>query len=202
MQQFSPLGMYRKHTAVAMLFRHTLVTVCDLLAGCPEVAHFELLNAHKQARPLADWTDCFQSGPAPKGSRAALTNLGKITLSIEVACAVQSRCPQFFLSIGPVATEITFNCGAYYTQYLISGGTECSNSWIYCVLRRCLWMSLLERWNWCHAPNLPGLASPFQASLCHINDFYQYDWMHRSKLSAHATEWGPAKVLPIVPRTC
>jgi len=43
----SPLEMYRKHTAVAMLFRHRLVTVYDLLAGCPEVAHFKLFNAQK-----------------------------------------------------------------------------------------------------------------------------------------------------------
>jgi len=92
--------------------------------------------------------------------------------------------PTIFFKRGrPFATEITFNCWAYYTQCLISGGFECSNSWIYWVLLRCPWMSLLERWNWSHTPDLPSLASPFQASLFHINDFYQYDLMHLSKLS-------------------
>jgi len=105
-----------------------------------------------QAWPLADWTDCFQSGPAPKGAPATLTNWRKITLSTEAACAAQSRGPQYFLSVGPVAAKITFNCGAYYTQYLISGGIECCNSWIYWVLLRYRSMSLLERWNLCLRP--------------------------------------------------
>jgi len=41
--------------------------------------------ASNQGRPLADWTDCFQSGPAPKGApRFAY----KLTLSIESVCVV------------------------------------------------------------------------------------------------------------------
>ena len=39
-----------------------------------------------QCRPLADWTDCFQSGPEPKGdTRYALCWPRKLTLSIEAA---------------------------------------------------------------------------------------------------------------------
>ena len=37
-----------------------------------------------------------------------------------------------------------------------------------------------------------------KTSLFHINDFNHYDLMPY----AYATEWGPAKVLPIGPRTC
>ena len=46
-------------------------------------------------------------------------------------------------------------------------------------------MPLLERWNWGHTPDLPSLASPFQASIFHINDLYQCDLMHLSKLCRH-----------------
>ena len=53
------------------------------------------------------------------------------------------------------------------------------------MLRRCPWMPLLERWNWGHTPDLPSLASPFQASIFHINDLYQCDLMHLSKLCRH-----------------
>jgi len=160
------------------------------------------------------WSQKFRLTPAfsrldrllPIGCRAKTgpatpTNLRKITLSIEAACTVQSRGPQYYLSVGPVTKEITFNSGAYYTQYLISDVIECSNSWIYWVLRRCPWMSPLERWNWGHAPDLPAWRHPFRPFF-HTNDFCQYDLMHLSKLSAHATEWGHAKVLPIGLRTC
>jgi len=51
-------------------------------------------------------------------------------------------------------------------------------------------------------PDLPSFASPFRASLFRINDFYLYDLMPRLKISAHATEWGPVKVLSIGPRNC
>jgi len=45
--------------------------------------------AHVQGRPLADWTDCFQSGPAPKGAPRYAS-----------LCGTHS-----FLSVGPVANE-------------------------------------------------------------------------------------------------
>jgi len=41
---------------------------------------------------------------------------------------------------------------------------------------------------------------PFRASVFHVT--HNYDLMSSTKISAHATEWGPAKVLPIGPRTC
>jgi len=48
-----------------------------------------------------------------------------------------------------------------------------------------------------------GVMLPtFPASLFHINDFYQYDLTPPWNISAHASEWGPAKILPIGPRTC
>ena len=43
---------------------------------------------------------------------------------------------------------------------------------------------------------------PDQDSLFNITDLYHYDLMHHSKISVHSSEWGPAKVLPIGPRTC
>jgi len=35
-------------------------------------------DAEGQSRPLADWTDCFQSGPATKGPGATPTHLRKL----------------------------------------------------------------------------------------------------------------------------
>ena len=126
------------------------------------------------------WSQKFRLTPAfsrldrllPIGCRAKTgpatpTNLRKITLSIEAACTVQSRGPQYYLSVGPVTKEITFNSGAYYTQYLISDVIECSNSWIYWVLRRCPRMSPLERRNWGHAPDLPAWRHPFRPFFSH-----------------------------------
>jgi len=70
------------------------------------------------------WSQKFRLTPAfsrldrllPIGCRAKTgpatpTNLRKITLSIEAACTVQSRGPQYYLSVGPVTKEITFNSG-------------------------------------------------------------------------------------------
>ena len=52
-------------------------------------------------------------------------------------------------------------------------------------------------------PDTLTLALPLRASLFHItHNFYHYDLMTPSKISAHATGWGPAKMLPIGPRTC
>ena len=51
-------------------------------------------------------------------------------------------------------------------------------------------------------PFLPPADAHGPKSSFHINDFYRYDMMPPSKISAHATEWGPAEVLLIGPRTC
>jgi len=52
-------------------------------------------------------------------------------------------------------------------------------------------------------PDTPRVALPLRASLYYItHDFYHYDLMTLLKNSAHATQWGPAKELPIEPRTC
>jgi len=40
---------------------------------------------------------------------------------------------------------------------------------------------------------LGAMPPTFRASLFHINDFYHYDLMPPSNISAHATEWGSAK---------
>jgi len=42
-------------------------------------------------------------------------------------------------------------------------------------------------------PDTTVLASPHQASLFNITDFYHCDLMPTSKISANATEWGPHK---------
>ena len=76
------------------------------------------------------------------------------------------------------------------------------------MLRRYPWnghgKSLLETLKWGICPQTPlAWHYPFLASLFHItHDFYDYDLMPSSKNSAHTTEWGPTKVLPIGPRTC
>jgi len=63
---------------------------------------YHLFYKAGQGRPLADWTDRFQSGPAPKGApRFAY----KLTLSIESVCVVPAREPQYFLNVPPVAIE-------------------------------------------------------------------------------------------------
>jgi len=51
-------------------------------------------------------------------------------------------------------------------------------------------------------PQTSQLGVTLSGLFFHINDFCQYDLMHLSKLSAHDTEWGHAKVLPIGLRTC
>jgi len=111
---------------------------------------------------------------------------------------VQSRGQHYALGVGSVAKEITFNCGDYCTQYLISGGIECSYSWISWVLRRCPLMSLLERWTGVMLKTSLSLRH-LSGHIFYINDFFHCGLMHPSKLSAHATEWGPAKLLPIGP---
>ena len=50
--------------------------------------------------------------------------------------------------------------------------------------------------------DIPSLVLILEASLFNINDIYHCDVIPHSKLSAHATEWGPAEVLLIGPRTC
>ena len=63
------------------------------------MARIAIFGTCKQGRPLADWTDCFQSGPAPKGaSRYAY----ELTLSIESVCVVLARGPQYLLSMRSV----------------------------------------------------------------------------------------------------
>jgi len=58
-------------------------------------------------------------------------------------------------------------------------------------------------WNWREWPQIPPrLVSPLQVSLFNITDFYHYHLIPPSQLFAHATEWGPANVLAIGPRTC
>jgi len=56
----------------------------------------------KQGRPLADWTDCFQSGPALKG---APHYTYKLTFSIESVFVVPARGPYNFFEVGPVAIK-------------------------------------------------------------------------------------------------
>jgi len=75
------------------------------------------------------------------------------------------------------------------------------------VLRHCTLKSLLERWNY-------GTCSRPRALLFHINNFYYCDlmplkifctryWMGQGYLELlNIPEWGPAKVLPVVPRAC
>jgi len=53
----------------------------------------------RQGRPLADWTDCFQSGPAPKG---ALRYAYELTLPIESVRIALARGPQYLLSVRSV----------------------------------------------------------------------------------------------------
>jgi len=74
------------------------------------------------------------------------------------------------------------------------GGIECSDSWIYLVLRRCPLKSAGDM----------KLGACLQIPLAWYRptDFYHCDLMPTSKISAHATEWSPAKMLPIGPRTC
>jgi len=53
------------------------------------------------------------------------------------------------------------------------------------------------------APDTLAWHYPFRTSLFRITpDFYDYALMPSSKISAHGTEWGPIKALPIGPRTC
>jgi len=54
--------------------------------------------------------------------------LRKYKLYNAAASAVETLGPHYILSVRSVATEIAFNCGDYCTQYLISGGIECSYS--------------------------------------------------------------------------
>ena len=92
--------------------------------------------------------------------------------------------------------ESAINCKflALYAQshctiYLISGSIECSNSCIYWALRR----SPLSLCWWGETMVIPDL--PFTSTISVV-----MTWCP-SKSSAHTTKWGPAKVLPIGPRT-
>jgi len=81
-----------------------------------------------------------------------------------------------------------------YTKYLVSEGIECRKSCIYWVLQRCCPLkSILEKWNWGHAP-----ALPFTSMIAIV-----MTWCPLQKF-LHCTrhEWSPTKVLPIRPRTC
>jgi len=78
----------------------------------------------------------------------------------------------------------------HYIKYLISGGIECSNSCIYWVLWRCP-LSLCWRGE---TGVMPSTSLSHQRFLSLWLDV-------PSKSSPHATKWGPAKVLPIGPRT-
>jgi len=62
------------------------------------------LSPYEQGRPLADWTDCFQSGSAPKGAPRYASNLRKVILSIEAVC-VAGRGAHSFLCVGPVVNK-------------------------------------------------------------------------------------------------
>jgi len=59
----------------------------------------EITSDTSQGRPLADWTDCCQSGPAPKGAPRYAYEL---TLLIESVCVVLARAPQYVLSVRSV----------------------------------------------------------------------------------------------------
>jgi len=77
-------------------------TAISLVSGCVFVIFQWSIHYCRQGRTLADWTDCFQSGPAPKGARRYAY---KLTLSIESVCVVPARGPTVFLGVGPVAIE-------------------------------------------------------------------------------------------------
>jgi len=79
------------------------------------------------------------------------------------------------------------------------GYTECSKSWIYWTLEMSVEVSFRDGTGG-HASRRLSFTSALRASVFHIATFYNYD--SPSKSSSHATEWGPAKVLPIGPRTC
>jgi len=105
---------------------------------------------------------------------------------------VQSRGQHYALGVRSVAKEITFNCGDYCVQYLISGGIECSYSWISWVLRRCPLMSLLERWTGVMLKTSLSLRH-LSGHIFYINDFFHCGLMHPSTFCTR--HWmGPRKI--------
>jgi len=73
------------------------------MRNCGVTKNVVFWYSRRQGRPWADWTGCFQSGPAPEGPRATATNLRKLTVSIEAVCVAPERGPQFL--------SVLYTCG-------------------------------------------------------------------------------------------
>jgi len=93
------------------------------------------------------------------------------------------------------------------TATVATGLIECTNSWIYWMLRRCPWSGHGKtagevKLRVC--PQTPlACHYPFQDSLVHItHDFYDYDLMTFLKNFCTLRRMGPTNVLQIGPRTC
>jgi len=85
-------------------------------------------------------------------------------------------------------------------------GIECGNSWIYWVLRKCCWNghgnAAVQKWTWDYAAHTSSLALPFSDLTLSPQLMISMimSWCPKSFCTNH---WvGPAKVLPIGPRTC
>jgi len=64
-----------------------------------------VLDTNIQGRLLADWTDCFQSGPPRKGARRYAYELTQ-TYTFNQSCLCGACAgPTYFLNEGPVSNE-------------------------------------------------------------------------------------------------